>query len=703
MVDVLRHRLERLACDFDLAGQLLRLAGLRPGLRPGPRTPPCRPTCSRGTSRPLRARAGRVSYRQQSMTAFLAASPDRSADAYVLLDAQDWMTDADLTALWTEITRTARPGARVIFRTAADERCLPGRVPDGDPDAWDYAEAESRAGQARDRSAIYGGFHLYRRRRRMSDAAQAMDRMYRRQRHLYDASRKFYLLGRDRVIDDLAVPRGRHACWRSAAAPGATSCASPEPIRRRACHGLDVSAAMLDTAARSVARAGLSARIRLARGDATAFDPEALFGRAGFDRIVISYALSMIPPWERVLAEAAGHLAPGGQFHVVDFGDQAGLPRPARALLNRWLAAFAVTPRAALPEVVAALAAAWAPRPELRQLPWRLRGACRDRTLTREVRAEPPGRTDCPSRLRNAGRDPGIIPATRHLHAVAHPRTGVHPSCASCSSPSCSRSSSPTCAVAIPAARPRATIPEFLSAPGPRRAPARSAPQPRRPAAIGEVDRQPDASQQARRSQVSPGRPSIRPRQDRMPRIGTTGMPGTRKGRGRAGSVRRSTRTAMQITRKAKSVPMLTSSPSRSIGTSAGDQGRQRTDGDLARRGRAEAGMHAGEDRRQQAVAGHGVEDPGLPVEGSERRRGQAEDRAELDHHREGTEPDRLHRLGDGIGHVQRPVGDEAGEHGRHRHVEQRADGQRPEEPDRRVALGTRASRPPPSRSSRSR
>ena len=38
------------------------------------------------------------------------------------------MNDADLTALWTEITRTARPGARVIFRTAADERLLPGRA-----------------------------------------------------------------------------------------------------------------------------------------------------------------------------------------------------------------------------------------------------------------------------------------------------------------------------------------------------------------------------------------------------------------------------------------------------------------------------------------------------------------------------------------------------------------------------------------------
>ena len=59
-------------------------------------------------------------------TEILRDSPAASFDRYVLLDAQDWMTDADLTALWTQITRTARPGARVIFRTAADERLLPG-------------------------------------------------------------------------------------------------------------------------------------------------------------------------------------------------------------------------------------------------------------------------------------------------------------------------------------------------------------------------------------------------------------------------------------------------------------------------------------------------------------------------------------------------------------------------------------------------
>jgi len=72
------------------------------------------------------------------------------------------MTDEDLTSLWREITRTAKPGARVIFRTAADERLLPGRVPSEILTLWHYNEAYCRELTRRDRSSIYGGFHLYR-------------------------------------------------------------------------------------------------------------------------------------------------------------------------------------------------------------------------------------------------------------------------------------------------------------------------------------------------------------------------------------------------------------------------------------------------------------------------------------------------------------------------------------------------------------
>ena len=71
------------------------------------------------------------------------------------------MTDAQLNALWSEITRTAAPAARVIFRTAPAESLLPGRVADTVLDRWTYHAAESRALHDKDRSSIYGGFHLY--------------------------------------------------------------------------------------------------------------------------------------------------------------------------------------------------------------------------------------------------------------------------------------------------------------------------------------------------------------------------------------------------------------------------------------------------------------------------------------------------------------------------------------------------------------
>ena len=190
----------------------------------------------------------------------------------------------------------------------------------------------------------------------MSDAAALMDRMYRRQRHIYDLSRKFYLLGRDEAIAgldagpgdrvlEIGCGTGRNLVKLARAYPGARLC------------GLDVSREMLASASTAIARAGLSARVALGQGDATAFDPEALFGRAKFERVMISYALSMIPPWREALEHALDVVAPGGSLHLVDFGDCAGLPGPFRTALRRWLAAFDVTPRDDLGAAVAALAA----------------------------------------------------------------------------------------------------------------------------------------------------------------------------------------------------------------------------------------------------------------------------------------------------------------------------------------------------------
>jgi S-adenosylmethionine-diacylgycerolhomoserine-N-methlytransferase len=190
----------------------------------------------------------------------------------------------------------------------------------------------------------------------MADAAAEMDAIYRVQRHIYDVSRKYYLLGRDGLIEGLDPPPGGSVLE--------IGCGTGRNLILAAQHhpsarffGVDVSPAMLETAARSVARAGLSHCIRLAEADAARLDTEAVLGIKHFDRVFISYALSMIPPWRAALASAFQAVAPGGSLHIVDFGEQSGLPPVFRAGLRAWLRRFSVQPRAELEAELRRLAA----------------------------------------------------------------------------------------------------------------------------------------------------------------------------------------------------------------------------------------------------------------------------------------------------------------------------------------------------------
>ena len=109
----------------------------------------------------LRERVDRVDVQQITVTDFLRRQDAASVDGYVLLDAQDWMSRAQIEALWAQMNRTARPGARVIFRTAGEETPLPQMLATATLTPWHYDEDRSQELHARDRSAIYGGFHLY--------------------------------------------------------------------------------------------------------------------------------------------------------------------------------------------------------------------------------------------------------------------------------------------------------------------------------------------------------------------------------------------------------------------------------------------------------------------------------------------------------------------------------------------------------------
>ncbi len=160
MAMVLRDRVERLSCDFSIddnyfAWQAFGRSYSDSGSGPLP------PYLKQEHFETIRTRADRVEVLNRSFTEYLRSQPDQSLDRYILLDAQDWMSDQQLNELWEEITRTARPGARVIFRTAAEPTLLPDRVDDAILARWRYEAEQSRDLARRDRSAIYGGFHLY--------------------------------------------------------------------------------------------------------------------------------------------------------------------------------------------------------------------------------------------------------------------------------------------------------------------------------------------------------------------------------------------------------------------------------------------------------------------------------------------------------------------------------------------------------------
>jgi S-adenosylmethionine-diacylgycerolhomoserine-N-methlytransferase len=175
-----------------------------------------------------------------------------------------------------------------------------------------------------------------------------MDRMYRLTRHVYDLTRAYYLLGRDRMLAKVATHPGSATLEVGCGTARNLIKLARRPQPGLLC-GLDASQEMLDTAARSIARAGVPAAglepIRLRQGLAERLDARTIFGRdEPFD--------TMVPTWPGAIEAALANLKPGGRMLIVDFWDQQDLPAVFAAGLKKWLAVFHVHYR---PEVQAAL------------------------------------------------------------------------------------------------------------------------------------------------------------------------------------------------------------------------------------------------------------------------------------------------------------------------------------------------------------
>ncbi len=162
VLPVLRARARRLICDFPIRENYFAWQALarRYDSAPDAALPPY---LAADQFEAVRAHAPKARIFNRSLTDLLESEPAGRLDAYALLDAQDWMSDAQLDALWLQITRTAAPGARVLFRTGGAPDILPGRLAPELRARWVYDRDASEAATAADRSAIYGATHLYRR------------------------------------------------------------------------------------------------------------------------------------------------------------------------------------------------------------------------------------------------------------------------------------------------------------------------------------------------------------------------------------------------------------------------------------------------------------------------------------------------------------------------------------------------------------
>ncbi|MBI1375144.1 MAG: DUF3419 family protein [Phycisphaera sp.] len=160
MVDIYRDRVRKLTCQFPI--QENYFAWQAYGRRYDLENRQALPDYLREENyEGLRAAIDRVETHVTSFDGYLREQPDSTLNRFVLLDAQDWMPPEVIAALWTEIARVGEPGSRVIFRTAGFESPIETALPADLRAKFVYERELSAELHEKDRSAIYGMFHVY--------------------------------------------------------------------------------------------------------------------------------------------------------------------------------------------------------------------------------------------------------------------------------------------------------------------------------------------------------------------------------------------------------------------------------------------------------------------------------------------------------------------------------------------------------------
>tara|TARA_R110001592_G_scaffold79054_5_gene236809 strand:+ start:27618 stop:28880 length:1263 start_codon:yes stop_codon:yes gene_type:complete len=160
MADLLKARLERMACQFPIQDNYFAWQAFNRGYDRENKVAVPR-YLREENYETLKANIDTAKVVHSTITEYLDGQGADSVDCYVFLDAQDWMNDDQLNDLWSAVLRSGTDGARVIFRTAGEESPLTNGLTQDNLAPWDYDASKAQPDNERDRSSIYGGFHTY--------------------------------------------------------------------------------------------------------------------------------------------------------------------------------------------------------------------------------------------------------------------------------------------------------------------------------------------------------------------------------------------------------------------------------------------------------------------------------------------------------------------------------------------------------------
>lgn len=160
IIDIYKQRTKRLAVEYPIVDNYFAWQAL--GRKYDTENRQALPDYLKEENYPnLKESVGRVKTEIGSITDKIKNSPDGTFNRFVFLDAQDWMTPAVMTDLWSTIAEKGGENSRIIFRTAGAKSPLSNALPKDLQSKFIYEEELSKELFKQDRASIYGGFHLY--------------------------------------------------------------------------------------------------------------------------------------------------------------------------------------------------------------------------------------------------------------------------------------------------------------------------------------------------------------------------------------------------------------------------------------------------------------------------------------------------------------------------------------------------------------